>query len=185
MIRTVLGGAVLAVFAGLLAVGGDAIGITTVWPVLLAAAVGIAAAGGAAGRVGGLLAGAVVGFVAMALLAGFLAQTAASNALVVVLAVVVLTLLAALTRGAVPLWSGLAGYVAFVGLYEPIYEAAPTAFMTDAPVALGTIIVATGVGALAAMLAQAGASAVSSADPLAVKSTAGTPAAAGASEEVV
>jgi hypothetical protein len=51
---------------------GSAIGITTVWPVLLGVAVGLAVWPLSLGRVGAYVLGAVVGWVAMAMYAGFL-----------------------------------------------------------------------------------------------------------------
>lgn len=164
MIRTIIAGAVLAVLAGLLAAGGDAFGITSVWPVLLAAAVGLVAGRATIGRTGGVVLGAVLGFVAMALRAGFLPDVGMSQALVVVLAILVLTLVAAVSGGAVPLWAGLVGYGVFVGFYEPTYAANPTAFLTEAPAALAVIVLATAIGTLVAVLAEVGADAAASED---------------------
>ncbi|MTV25324.1 hypothetical protein FTX61_07870 [Nitriliruptoraceae bacterium ZYF776] len=156
MTRTIIAGAVLAVLAGLLAAGGDALGITTVWPVLLAAAVGLVAGRATIGRTVGVVLGAGLGFAAMALRAGFLPDTGVSQAIVVVLAIVVLTVVAAVSSGAVPLWSGLVGYGAFVGLYEPLYADNPTAFLAEAPPTLLVVVLATALGTLAAVLAELG-----------------------------
>ena len=155
MLRTVISGAVVAVVAGILAFAGDTIGITTIWPVLLAAAIGLAAAPAVLSRTAGAAIGAVVGFFSYALLIGLLPQADAATALVAVAAVAVLTIVAALTGGAVPLWSGLAGYVAFAGLYDPQAVASPTTFLADAPLALVTVLLALGIGAIIALVAGA------------------------------
>jgi hypothetical protein len=52
--------------------------------------------------------------------------------MLVVLGVGVLTLLAAVTNGLLPLWAGLAGYALFAGYYGPIYADSPTTFAADA-----------------------------------------------------
>ncbi len=154
MLRTLLGGAVVAVVAGLLAFGGDTIGITTVWPVLLAVAIGLAAGPALAARTGAAAFGALIGFAAYAVMVGVLPQTDGASALAFVVAVVILTLVAAFSGGLLPLWAGLAGFAAFAGLYDPQAVASPTTFLADAPVALVTILLALGIGALVAVAAE-------------------------------
>ncbi len=154
MLRTVIGGAVVAVVAGLLAIVGDGIGITTLWPVFLAVGVALVAGPAVASRVGSFALGAVIGFVAMAIDAGFLPDVAAASAIVVVLAVAVLTLAAALSQGLLPLWASLIGYAAFVGYYSPMFAESPTAFLSEAPVALVAVLLAAGVGAIVAIVAE-------------------------------
>lgn len=153
MLRTVIYGAVVAVFAGILAFVGDTIGITTIWPVLLAAAIGLAAGPAIASRTATAAIGSIVGFLSYALLIGALPATSAATALVAVAAVAALTLVSALTGGALPLWAGLAGYAVFAGLYAPLAAASPTTFLTDAPLALVTALLALGLGAVAAIVA--------------------------------
>lgn len=154
MARTVLTGAVIALLAAVLAVVGSALGITTLWPVLLAVAIGLAGGRVTLGRVAAYVIGAVAAFVAMAVVAAALPAVAASQVVVVVVAIVVLTALAAVTGERAPLWAGLAGYAAFAALYEPIYAANPTAFLTEAPVALVTVLLAAALGAAAATLVE-------------------------------
>ncbi len=152
--RTVIGGAVVALLAGALAFIGPGIGINTLWPFLLAAGVALAAGPAVASRTGALALGTLVGFAAMALTAGVLPQVPLSDAIAVVVAVAILTLVAALTRGLLPLWAGLAGYAMFVGYYRPTYVDSPTTFLADAPVALVTVLLAAGVGAIVAIVAE-------------------------------
>lgn len=154
MARTAISGAIVALLAALVAVSGGAIGITTVWPVLLAVAVGLAARPLTLGRVVAYVVGATASWIALAIRAGYLPDVAASQAVVVVGAVVLLTVIAALTADRVPLWAGLAGYAAFAGLYEPMFAATPTAFLTESPPALVTVLLAAGVGILVAELAD-------------------------------
>lgn len=154
MLRTVIGGAVVALVAGLLALVGPGIGITTLWPFLLAAGIALAAGPAVASRTGAVALGVVVGFVAMALRAGVFPDVPLSAALIVVIGVGILTLVAALTQGLLPLWASLAGYAMFVGYYSPTYADSPTTFLADAPVALVTVLLAAGVGAIVAIAAE-------------------------------
>lgn len=154
LLRTIIGGAVVAVCAGLLAFAGGSIGVSHVWPFLLAAGLALAAGSSVASRTAMTAGGALVGIATMGLGAGFLPQTTVATAVTVVLAVVVLTIVAAISQGHLPLWAGLAGYGMFVGLYLPTFEASPTTFLSDAPVALLTVWLALGVGAVIAILAD-------------------------------
>jgi hypothetical protein len=154
LLRTVIGGAVVAVIAGLLAFVGSAIGITTLWPVLLAAGVALVAGPAVASRLGSFAMGAILGFGAMAVQAALLPQVAASQAIIVVVAIAIMTVVAAVSMGLLPLWASLLGYAAFVGYYTPTYTESPTLFATEAPVALLTVLVAAGVGAIVGILAE-------------------------------
>jgi hypothetical protein len=152
--RTLICGVVLALLAAVVAVTGSALGITTLWPLLLGAAVGFAAVPVSLGRVSAFVLGAVVSWVAMALRAGFLPDLPASRAIVVAGAVLLLAVVAAVTANRAPLWAGLVGYAAFAGLYEPLYAATPTAFLTESPTALLTVLLAGAIGVAAAELGQ-------------------------------
>jgi hypothetical protein len=146
MARTVIHGAIVAVLAAILAWVGSAIGITTVWPVLLGIAVGLAVYPLSLGRVGAYVLGAVLGWVAMALYAGFLPHVGGSRALIVLIGVGLLAVVAALSADLVPLWAGLVGYAAFTGLYEPLYAESPTLFLQESPGALLTVLLSGAVG---------------------------------------
>lgn len=151
--RTVIHGAVVAVLVAILAWVGSAIGITTIWPVLLGVAVGLAVWPLSLGRVGAYVLGAVIGWVAMAAYAGFLPQVGFSRALTVLLGVGLLAVVAALSADLVPFWAGLIGYAAFAGLYEPMYAESPTLFLSESPAALLTVLLAGAVGLAIAGLA--------------------------------
>jgi hypothetical protein len=154
MARTALTGAVVALLAAVLAVTGSALGITTLWPVLLAVAVGLVAGRITLGRVVAYVVGAIVSWVAMALGAAVLPQTGVSDAIVIVLGVAILTLIATLSADRAPLWAGLAGYAAFAGLYEPLYDANPTLFLVESPIALVTVLLAGALGVAIATVAE-------------------------------
>jgi hypothetical protein len=154
LLRTVIGGAVVALFAGILALVGPGIGISSLWPFLLAAGIALAAGPAVASRTGAFVLGAVVSFVVMALRAGVLPDVPLSAAILVVVGVGILTLIAALTQGLLPLWTSLAGYAVFAGFYGPTYAASPTAFLTEAPIALVTVLLAAGLGAIVAIVAE-------------------------------
>ncbi|GGI03227.1 hypothetical protein [Egicoccus halophilus] len=152
MTRTVLSGAVVVLLGAVVAVVGGALGIPSLWPVLLAVAIGLAAGRVSFGRTAGYVLGLFTAFAAMAVTAGLLPAVPSARAVVLALAVVVLTAVAVVSADRVPLWAGLAGYAAFSAFYEPMYAARPTAFLAEAPVALATVLVATGVGVAAASL---------------------------------
>lgn len=154
MARTLISGVLVAVLVAVVTLTGAAIGITSVWPVLLAAAVGLALAPVTIGRLAALVVGAVLGWVFFAIRAGFLPDVPAARALTVVGGVLVLTAIAAVTLDRAPLWAGLAGYAVFTGLYEPLHAARPTAFLTESPLALLTVLLAIAIGYAIAAVAE-------------------------------
>jgi hypothetical protein len=153
MKHTLVTGIVVALVAAAVALFGGALGITTVWPVLLAVAVGIAAGAPTVGRVSAYLVGAVLSLVALAVRANFFPDLPLPRAVAVGAAVLVIALIAGVTRDRMALWAGLAGYAAFAALYEPQFAASPTAFLTQAPVALLVVVIGGALGVLAAQLA--------------------------------
>ena len=164
MLRTIIGGAVVAVLAGVLAATGDSIGVTNIWPFLLAVGIALAAGTHVATRTGAAAIGALIGIATMGVGAGLLPQTTTSQVITTVLAVLLVTLVAVISAGHLPLWAGLAGYGVFVGLYAPTFAESPTTFLSDAPVALLISWVALGVGAVIAILAEVAGATVGSTD---------------------
>ena len=154
MARTAFIGAVVALLAALVVVGGGLLGITAIWPVLLAVGVGLASRPVTIGRIAAYVIGTLAAWAAIALGAGALPQTAIADAIAVVAALVILTAIAAVTADRVPLWAGLAGYAAFAGYYEPLYDANPTLFLSESPVALLTVLLAGAVGFVIAGVAD-------------------------------
>jgi len=153
MARTALIGVIVTLLAALVAMGGGALGITSVWPVLLAVAVGLAAGPLTIGRIGAYVIGTLAAWVSIALGAALLPQTGLADAIALVVALGILTVIAAVTADHVPLWAGLGGYVAFTAFYEPTYAANPTLFLSESPVALLTVLLAGGIGFAIAGLA--------------------------------
>jgi hypothetical protein len=146
MARTAITGAVVALLAALLAVVGSTLGITTLWPILLAVAVGIAAGHVTLGRAAAYILGIVISWVVMAIGAAALPQTGVADAIAVMIGVAILTGIGVVSAGRVPLWAGLAGYAAFAAFYEPIYAANPTLFLSESPVAMVTVLLAAALG---------------------------------------
>lgn len=154
MARTAVVGAVVLVLAALVAAGGGMIGITTVWPVLLGVAVGLAAPPATLGRIAAFVVGAIASWGAMALGAALLPQSGLADAIALLVGLAIIVIIAAVTADQVPLWTGLVGYAAFAGLYEPIFAANPTLFLTESPVALVTVLLAGALGLAVASFAS-------------------------------
>lgn len=152
MNRTLLAGGVIAFVAALVALLGDTLNLTSPWPVLLAAAVGLATAP-TLGRGAAFLAGAATAWLVAALRAGVLPDVVIAGALLVAFAVVLLTVVALVSRDRLPLWTSLLGFAAFTALYDPLYASAPTAFLSESPVAFVTVLLAASIGFLAATAA--------------------------------
>ncbi len=154
MARSALIGAVVTLAAAFMAAIGDTLGITNIWPVLLAVAVGLAGGIVSLGRIGAFVVGTLAAWITLALGAGVLPQTPLGTALGVLVGVGIVAAVAALTRDVVPLWAGLAGYAAFTGYYWPLYDANPTLFLSESPVALLTVLLAGGIGLTIAAVAE-------------------------------
>ena len=148
---TLIRGAIVAGAVALAVVLSTVIGLSSPWPILLTAGVAVVRPA-RPGPIGALLVGAAAWWLAMALRAGVLPDTTTSAVLAAVLAVLVSTVVAAATGDRMPLWAGLAGSALFAGLYEPVFADSPTAFLAESPLAFGSVVVAVGIGALAAAL---------------------------------
>jgi hypothetical protein len=154
MARTAITGAVVALLVALLAVVGSALGITTLWPILLAVAVGIAAGHLTLGRAAAFILGIVVSWVVMAIGAAALPQTGVADAIAVIIGVAILTGVTVVSGGRAPLWASLAGYATFAAFYEPIYAANPTLFLSESPVAMVTVLLAAALGIAIASIVE-------------------------------
>jgi hypothetical protein len=154
MARTAIMGAIVVLLVAVLAMTGTAIGITSIWPVLLAVAVGLVAGHVTLGRVAAFIVGAVASWMAVALGAAALPQTGLAAAIAIVVGLGIITAIAAVSGDRVPLWAGIAGYAAFAALYEPIYAANPTLFLSESPVALLTVLLAGALGMAIAAVAD-------------------------------
>jgi hypothetical protein len=147
-------GAIVAVAVALSAILGASLGLPAGWPVALASAALLAPGRPSLARIGALAMGIVVGILTLAMQAALLPAAAVSEAIAAVVAIAVIAGVAAVSGGRVPLWIGVVGYALFTALYLPVFEASPTTFLADAPVALVTSLLALAIGAVAATAAD-------------------------------
>lgn len=152
-------GLVLAVVAALVIGLSDVLGLDLQHVALLGAALG-----GVLGMVphrpdwgkpAGFGIGFVLAWVGFALRAAVLPDAASGRAVAAFIVVALLAVMAAASRGRLPLWSGLIGAAAIVGAYEEMYTNAPSQFVAESPVAATTVLLAAAVGYLATSLLPA------------------------------
>lgn len=152
-------GLVLAAVAALVIGLSDVLGLDLQHVALLGAALG-----GALGLIPhrpdwGKLAGFGVGFVVawlgFALRAAVLPDAASGRAVAALIVVALLAVMAAVSGGRLPLWSGLLGAAAIVGAYEEVYTTAPSQFVAESPAAATTVLLAAALGYLATSLLPA------------------------------
>jgi hypothetical protein len=153
MVRSLVTGLVLAVTAAVVALYGQVLGLTTVWPVLAAAAVGLLLGAPRWRHVIAVTVGAVLGVVGSALQVAVLPALPASRALAVAAIVVVAALLGAVTGGRLGIGTQLVGWSVVTALLEPQVAANPAGFLTYAPLTLAAALAAFGLGLLAALVA--------------------------------
>lgn len=130
------------------------LGLASPWPVLLVAAVAFVRPA-RPGTAAAVLIGAAAWWLAMALRAGVLPDATWSEVAAATVAIAVAVLAAVVSSERLPLFAGLAGIAAFAGIYEPVFAASPTAFLSESPLAFGSVVVATGLGFLTATLVDA------------------------------
>lgn len=151
---TLLRGVVVTGVAVLVVAVPSLFGLSSPWPILLAAAVAFARPA-RPGIAGAFLTGAAAWWLATALRAGVLPDAVWSEVVAATVAIGVCVLIAVVSRERLPLFAGLAGIAAFAGLYEPAFAEAPTQFLAESPLAFGAIVVAAGLGFLAASVTDA------------------------------
>ncbi len=154
MLRSLVTGLVLAVTAGVAALFGEALGLTTVWPVLAAASVGLLLGTPRWRHVIALLVGAVLGVVGSAVQVAVLPALPASRAIAVAGIVVVAALLGAATGGRLGVGTQLVGWGVVTALLEPQVAADPAGFLTYTPLTLAAALSSLGLGLLAALVAS-------------------------------
>jgi hypothetical protein len=101
------------------------------------------------GKVAGFLAGFALAWLGFALRAAVLPDSSAGRAVAAFIVVALIAVVAAASRGRLPLWSGLVGAAAIVGAYEAVYTSAPSQFVSESPAAATTVLLAVGLGFLA------------------------------------
>jgi hypothetical protein len=150
---TLLGGALLAVVAGLLCLIGESLGLRTEH---------VALVGGALGGVAGLVqdrtpglraigfgAGLAVAWIGFAIRALYLPDSTSGRALAATLVVVVCVVITAGAGSRIPLWTLLLGAAAMVAVYEENYTADSPAFLSESPTAATAVLLAAAIGFLA------------------------------------
>jgi hypothetical protein len=158
MRRTLTAGALLALAAFLLADHGGHLGIeatrTALYGVALGAVLGLVRDGNPAGRGGAYAAGFALSWIGYALRAGVLPDIPLGRAIAAFLVVALVTVIAAATREALPLWAGLLGAGTFAAAYETTFTTTPTAFASESVTAATTVLMAAAVGYLVAVLVR-------------------------------
>jgi hypothetical protein len=157
-LRTCVAGGALAVGAGLLAAKGSVLGADLPHTALLGAALGavlgLVPGGSVPGRVGGFLSGFGAAWLGYALRAGVLPDSAGGRGLAALSVVAVVTAVAVLSAGRLPLWAGLLGAGTLLGAYESAFAANPTAFLSDSVTAITTVLVSAALGLLVATASE-------------------------------
>jgi len=156
MTRPLLAGSVLAVLAAVLVLLTGVLGPETQAVALLGTALGgalgLVADRSAAQRAGAFAAGLAAAWVGYLLRAAVLPDAPSGRAVAVLLVVLACTLVAAGTRGALPLWASLLGAASLAGAFEATYTADPSGVVTTSPTAATAVLLAAGAGFVATSL---------------------------------
>lgn len=153
MRTTLLGGLVVAVSTAALALVGGALGLETLWPVVLGAGVGLILGVPRPQHVVGLIAGGTVAALGAAAELLLLPDAPFSEALSVAVALVVLTLLSALGRGHVSLAVLLIGWAVMTALLAPRLALDVTRLGDATASAVAESLLGMGLGLLSAQVA--------------------------------
>jgi hypothetical protein len=162
MIRTAVGGAILAFVTFLLVLFGQGLDLELERVALTGAALGAVVAlvpdRAPLMRALGFAGGFLVGWGGYALRAGVLPDTTFGRALAVLVVLLVLTGVSVATLARVPLWAMLVGAAAMAAAYETTFMITPSAFPYESPPAATQMALAAGIGYLAvSFLGAAGA----------------------------
>lgn len=157
MVRSLVTGLCLAVFAAVIIGLSNLLGLDLEHVALVGAALGgvlgLVPHRPTWGKPAGFLAGFLLAWLGFALRAAWLPDSSGGRAVAAFLVVALIAVVAALSGGRLPLWSGLVGAASIVGSYESVYTSAPSQFLSDSPAAATTVLLAVGLGYLAANLA--------------------------------
>lgn len=173
MVKSLVTGLCLAVFAAVIIGLSNVLGLDLEHVALLGAALGgvlgLVPHRPAWGKVVGFLVGFLLAWLGFALRAAVLPDSSSGRAVAAFVVVVLIAVVAAVSRGRLPLWSGLVGAASIVGAYESVYTNAPSQFVTESPAAATTVLLAVGLGFLATNLLAAQTS--PSAEPVTARAT--------------
>ncbi len=153
MLRTLLAGAILAIFGALTIAFGDLLGLdldhVALLGVALGAVLGLVPDKTSLMRVPGFLAGMVIAWAVFGLRASTLPDTSSGRAVATFIAIVLCVGVTVVSMRRIPLWSTLLGAAAVVGAYESTYTNAPSQFMHESGTAFTTVLLAAAMGFLA------------------------------------
>src|SRR3954454_107356 len=159
MVRSLVTGLCLAVFAAVIIALSSLLGLDLEHVALLGAALGgvlgLVPHRPGWGKVAGFLAGFLLAWLGFALRAAVLPDSSAGRAVAAFVVVALVAVVAAVSSGRLPLWSGLLGAASIVGAYESVYTSAPSQFLSESPAAATTVLLAVGLGYLATNLLAA------------------------------
>lgn len=158
-LQTLVVGTLLAIAAALTAVVGEMLGFELDHVALIGVALGATLAlvpdPSPGFRLFGFAAGFVLAWIGYLLRAGLLPDTAAGRAVDFALVLLGCAIVAWLSAGRIPLWSTLVGVAALVGAYETAYTDAPSQVLRHSPAAATSVLLAAGLGFVAAALVSA------------------------------
>lgn len=150
-------GLVLAILVGALAaLTGPSFALESLWPLFIAAAVAFVPGTALAGRLGAFATGVAAGWIAFFLRAGVLPDVPLGRALFLAVPLLLVAAVAGVSRDRLPLWSGLAGFGMFGAAYHPVFAASPSDFLSQSIATMTTVLLAAGIGGVAAMLLRPG-----------------------------
>lgn len=156
MVRSLVTGLCLAVFAAAIIGLSNLLGLDLEHVALLGAALGgvlgLVPHRPAWGKPAGFFAGFLLAWLGFALRAAWLPDTSSGRAVAAFLVVALIAVVTAASGGRLPLWAGLVGAASIVGSYESVYTNAPSQFLSDSPAAATTVLLAVGLGYLATNL---------------------------------
>lgn len=156
MQRPLLAGTVLAVLAAVLVlltgVLGSEVQAVALLGTALGGVLGLVADRSPGQRAAAFGAGLAAAWVGYLLRAAVLPDAPSGRAVAALLVVLACTLVAAGTRGALPLWATLVGAAALAGAYESAYTADPSGVVATSPGAATAVLLAAGAGFVGASL---------------------------------
>lgn len=156
MVRSLVTGLCLAVFAAVIIGLSNLLGLDLEHVALLGAALGgvlgLVPHRPVWGKPAGFVAGFLLAWLGFAMRAAWLPDTSSGRAVAAFLVVALVAVVSAASGGRLPLWAGLVGAASIVGSYEAVYTNAPSQFLSDSPAAATTVLLAVGLGYLATNL---------------------------------
>jgi hypothetical protein len=157
MKKTLLTGVLLAVAGALSVWIGTLLNLglrSAIYGAALGAVLGLVRNGSVVGRLVGFLLGVAIAWIGYAVRAAALPDIVSGQIVAVVIVVGLVTLVAVLSAGRVPMWTGLLGAAALIGAYEELYAAAPYNFLSESVVAVSALLVPVGFGFLVGVLSD-------------------------------